>query len=104
VNPKYGFTFSLPKTWKGYSTVEGTWHDANNGGPHGDEILESGPEITIVNPQSTSAKQYQDIYIMVFSHAQWDSLQQGKFVVSAAPVGPEKLDAIASTSLPNHQE
>jgi hypothetical protein len=44
-----------------------------------------------VNPQSTPAKPYQDIFIMVFTHAQWDSLQQGKFVVSAAPVGPGEL-------------
>jgi len=64
--------------------VEGTWDAADNGGPH-------GPEITLVNPQSTPAKQYQDIYIMVFSHAQWDSLQRGEFAVSAAPVGPGEL-------------
>ena len=28
---------------------------------------------------------------MVFSHAQWDSLEQGNFFVSAAPVGPGEL-------------
>jgi hypothetical protein len=28
---------------------------------------------------------------MVFSHLQWDSLQQGKFSVSAAPVGPGEV-------------
>jgi hypothetical protein len=53
--------------------------------------LERGPSFTIVNPQSTSGKHYQDIYIMVFSHLQWDSLQQGKFSVSAAPIGPGEL-------------
>ena len=90
-NTKYGFTFSLPTTWKGYSVRESTWNDANNSGPHGDEVLGSGPSITLVNPQSTPAKPYQDIFIMVFTHAQWDSLQQGKFVVSAAPVGPGEL-------------
>jgi hypothetical protein len=90
-NTKYGFTFSLPTTWKGYSAVEGSWDGHDNNGPHGDEVVERGPEITLVNPHSTPTKPYQDIYIMVFSHAQWDSLQQGKFVVSAAPVGPGEL-------------
>lgn len=28
---------------------------------------------------------------MVFSHAQWDSLQRGEFAVSAASVGPGEL-------------
>jgi hypothetical protein len=41
--------------------------------------------------QSTSGKQYQDIYIMVFSGLQWDSLQEGRFSVSAAPIGPGEL-------------
>jgi hypothetical protein len=91
VNTKYGFTFSLPRTWRGYVTVEKTWTDANNSGPHGDQVLESGPRITIVNPQSTSAKQYQDIYIMVFTRAQWDSLEQGNFVISAGPIGPGEI-------------
>ena len=90
-NVKYGFSFSLPSTWKEYSTVEGTWSDADSRGPDGDGIVESGPQITIVNPQSTEAKKYQDICIMVFSHVQWDSLQQGNFVVSAASVGPREI-------------
>src|SRR5271165_2842894 len=90
-NVKYGFSFSLPSTWKEYSTVEGTWSDADSRGPDGDGIVESGPQITIVNPQSTEAKKYQDICIMVFSHVQWDSLQQGNFVVSAASVGPGEI-------------
>jgi hypothetical protein len=90
-NTKYGFTFSLPTTWKGYSAVEGTWDGGDNNGTHGYEVLERGPEITLVNSQSTPAKPYQDIYIMVFSHAQWDSLEQGNFFVSAAPIGPGEL-------------
>jgi hypothetical protein len=84
VNTKYGFTFSLPATWKGYSAVEDTWDSAA-----GD--TSRGPAITLANPQSTSEKKYQDIYIMVFSHAQWDSLQRGEFVVSPASVGPGEL-------------
>jgi hypothetical protein len=49
-NTKYGFTFSLPATWKGYSAVEGTWGGGDNSGPHGYEVSERGPEITLVNP------------------------------------------------------
>ena len=29
---------------------------------------------------------------MIFTHKQWDSLQEGKFVVSAASIGPGDLD------------
>ena len=91
LNTKYGFAFSLPKTWKGYSIVEGTWEGGDNDRPQGYKVLERGPSLIIVNPQSTSGKQYQDIYIMVFSHLQWDSLHQGKFSVSAGPIGPGEL-------------
>ncbi len=84
VNTKYGFTFSLPATWKGYSTFEDTWDSVEDDTP-------KGPSITLINPQSTWDRKYQDIYIMVFSHAQWDSLQRGEFAVSAAPVGPGEL-------------
>src|ERR1039457_583665 len=79
--------FPLPRTWRGYSTVEDTWKS----GPGGDEVLESGAEITIVNPQSTLTQPFQDIYIRVFSHAQGDSLQQGNFAISAASIGPGEI-------------
>ena len=68
-----------------------TWDGGDNNGPHGYEVLERGPAITIVNPQSASTQPFQDIRIMVFSHAQWDSLQQEKFFVSAAPIEPREL-------------
>jgi hypothetical protein len=84
VNSKYGFTFSLPATWKGYSAVEDTWESAVGDTP-------KGPSITLTNPKSTSEKRYQDICIMVFNHAEWDSLQRGEFAVSAASVGPGEL-------------
>lgn len=51
VNAKYGFTFSLPTTRKGYEIVEDTWEGGNNKDPHGYEVVERGPEIRIVNPQ-----------------------------------------------------
>lgn len=48
---------SLPATWKGYWAVEGT-SDSAAADPH------QGPSITLINPQSTSEKEYQDIYTM----------------------------------------
>ena len=90
-NSKYGFTFLLPATWKGCKIVEGNWDGGDNNGPHGYEVLERGPEITIVNPRSTESDEYQDIEIMIFTHKQWNSLEEGKFFVSAAPVGPGEL-------------
>lgn len=88
MNTKYGLTFSLPATWRGYSTVESTWDGYDDNGPHGHEVLTRGPEITLVNPQSTPTKHYQDIYIMVFTHRQWNSLQRAEFEINAAPVDP----------------
>jgi hypothetical protein len=73
-NATYGFTFSLPQTWRGYSIVMERWEDSPQ-----DDVLQSGPEITIRHPQWTPGNQRQDISIMVFTHAQWDSLQQGTF-------------------------
>jgi hypothetical protein len=29
---------------------------------------------------------------MIFTHAQWNSLQKGKFSVGAAPVGPTEIE------------
>jgi hypothetical protein len=88
-NSKYGFTFLLPPTWKRCKIVEGNWDGGDNNGPHGYEVLERGPEITIVNPRSTESDEYQDIEVMIFTNKQWNSLEEGKFFVSAAPVGPD---------------
>lgn len=89
-NSKYGFTFLLPVSWKGCQIVEEAW-----GGyartERGDEASESGPAIRIVNPRSKTSDQYQDISIMVFTHKQWQALQDDKFFVSPAPIGPGEL-------------
>jgi hypothetical protein len=90
-NARYGFTFSLPKSWQGYSVVLDRWEDANNSGPHGDQVIQRGPLVILQNPRSSSAHPLQDLAIMVFTHAQWDALQKGGFVVSAAPIGPGEI-------------
>jgi hypothetical protein len=87
-NTKYGFSFSLPDSWEGYSIITGKWE----GNPIGsDTITEQGPIISIRNPDWTQENPYQDIPIMVFTLSQWDLLQQEKFHIGAAPIGPTEL-------------
>jgi len=91
-NTQYGFSFSLPKSWKGYSIVIGKWEGSAIGGPQSGETVETGPIISIRHPQWTSQERRQDIPIMVFTLAQWNSLQQGEFHIGPAPVEPSELD------------
>ena len=86
VNTKYRFAFSLPRSWKGHSVVAGRWQDTPQ-----DQVRQSGPEITLRHPQWTDENRRQNITIMVFTHSQWNSLQQGDFDVSASSVGPGEL-------------
>ncbi len=74
-NKAYGFRFTLPLSWKGYSILEKTWGDGQ------------GPLILIRHPLWTAANPRQDIPIMVLTLAQWALVQQGKLIVSAAPIG-----------------
>ena len=47
--------------------------------------VETGPLISIRNPLWTAAIPRQDIPIMVFTLAQWETLQREEFSVGAAP-------------------
>jgi hypothetical protein len=87
-NTQYGFNFTLPAGWKGYSIITGSWdgNDVKSG-----KITENGPMISIRHPQWTSQNPRQDIPIMVFTLDQWDSLQKGIFHIGAAPIGPGEL-------------
>jgi hypothetical protein len=76
--------FRCLPTWKGYSAVEGVRDSPL-------ATLTKATSITLINPQSTSEKEHQEIYIMLFSHAQWESLQGGDFAVSAAAMRPGEL-------------
>ena len=89
VNPQYGFSFSLPVRWKGYSIVAGKWEGLAIGEG---QTVETGPMITIRHPQWVAENRRQDIPIMIFSLDQWNSLQLGKFHIGAAPIGPKELD------------
>jgi len=89
-NTQYGFSFSLPVSWSGYSIILSKW-EGYNPGAQGDVIVEQGPIISIRHPEWTSANPRQDIPIMVFTITQWDSLQQDKFHIGAAPINPSEL-------------
>jgi len=89
-NAQYGFCFSLPASWRGYAILVELWQGHANDSK-GDVIVQEGPLISIRHPRWTSSNPRQDIPIMVFTRAQWQSLQHDDFHVSAAPIGPSEL-------------
>jgi len=89
-NEQYGFSFSLPESWKGYSIVTGSW-EGYSVGPEGNVPFTQGPMLSIRHPLWTAANPRQDIPIMIFAPSQWDDLQQDKFHIGAAPIGPSEL-------------
>ncbi len=95
-NTRYGFTFSLPESWKGYTIVTGRWEGLSLERASRDKVVERGPLISIRHPEWTAQNPRQDIPIMILTHAQWNSLRQGKFSVGAAPVGPTEIDRNSS--------
>jgi hypothetical protein len=86
---KYGFSFKLPASWKGYSIITDQWEGIAN--DNGSTVDETGPIISIRDPKWTKETPRQDIPLMVFTLNQWNSLKQGVFHVGAAPVDPTEL-------------
>lgn len=86
-NTKYGFTFSLPEGWKGYSVVTEQWEasDAQKGS------VERGPVVYIRPPGWTKENPRQDIPIMVFTLTQWESVEHGDYFVGGAAIAPGEL-------------
>jgi hypothetical protein len=89
-NSQYGFRFTLPASWKGYSIGTDQWQGYISG-EQGDVLAQQGPLMSIRHPLWTSADPRQDIPIMVFTLPQWDSLQREEFHIGAAPIGPSEL-------------
>jgi len=89
-NDQYGFTFTLPGDWSGYSIVTDKWEGSavENGS---EKTVETGPKLSIRDPRWTEAKKRQDIPILIFTLDQWNDLQQEKFHIGAAPIGPSEL-------------
>jgi hypothetical protein len=93
-NRKYGFRFSLPETWRGYSVSVSEWEGGDGRTYQRGEVMpppKKGPLITIRHPLSTDSNPRQDIMIMVFTKAQWKLVEEDKIILSAAPVGPKEL-------------
>ena len=80
-NTEYGFSFSLPKSWKDYSVIEDEW----------DGTTEHGPLISIRHPDWEYKSPRQDIPIMVFTIKQWNDIQTDKFHIGAAPINPSEI-------------
>lgn len=89
-NTQYDFSFSLPKSWEGYTIVNDKWEGLAFD-EQGQKTVETGPEICIRHPEWTSQNPRQDIPIMIFTLKQWKSLQKDEFHIGAAPVGPSEL-------------
>ncbi|HBC92543.1 MAG TPA: hypothetical protein DCZ10_06455 [Pelotomaculum sp.] len=87
-NTQYGFSFTLPAGWKGYSIITGNWEGYD---VESSRITESGPMISIRHPQWTSQNPRQDIPVMIFTINQWNLLQKETFHIGAAPMGPSEL-------------
>ena len=87
-NSQYGFSFSLPDSWQGYSVITEEWEGLAVGSG---EITASGPLLLIRHPQWTETNVRQDIPVMVFTTGQWLALQQGDFHIGAAPIGPRAM-------------
>ncbi len=87
-NKAYGFKFTLPISWTGYSIVAEKWE--GNSVSTG-KVVETGPLLSIRHPLWTSAAKRQDIPILIFTIKQWVSLTAEKFHVGAAPIPPSEL-------------
>ncbi|MGE5422323.1 MAG: hypothetical protein ACM3QW_03595 [Ignavibacteriales bacterium] len=90
-NTQYGFSFSLPVTWNGYTIINSEWQGIAINGPNSGKVVESGPIISIRHPLWTAQQPRQDIPIMIFTASQWESLKKEDFHIGAAPIGPSEL-------------
>jgi hypothetical protein len=89
-NTQYGFNFTLPVSWTGYTILNDKWKSY----PINDTDktpLETGPLITIRHPEWTTAVPRQDIPIIVFTIAQWSEVVGEKISLGAAPIPPSVL-------------
>lgn len=88
---RYGFSFLLPTSWKGYRIIVERWSGSVTDEHAVSQRPESGPLIKIRNPRWTSRNPYQDIPIMIFTQAQWKLIESESLVVSGAPFGPSEI-------------
>ncbi len=94
-NAHFGFRFLLPRTWIGYTVLaDGAWNGmpvVNGEAQSSPTQLVQGPLLRIRNPRWSKANPYEDIPIMIFTHAQWVMVEGETLVTSAAPFPPSEL-------------
>lgn len=90
-NARYGFSFNLPESWRNYRIVSNTWEGITKDEVLGERVVQKGPMLSVRHPEWTKKNPRQDIPIMIFTIAQWDMLQNDKFHIGAAPIGPSEL-------------
>jgi hypothetical protein len=88
---EYGFNFSLPLSWEGYTILSEKWEGLSLHDSEGEKVVETGPMMIIRHPDWSSENQRQDIPIMIFTIPQWESLRNEEFHIGAAPIGPSEL-------------
>jgi hypothetical protein len=86
-NTDYGFDFSLPTSWQGYSIIKETWQ----GTALANTSSQSGPKLIIRNPKWTVSAPYEDLPILIFTIPQWNAYIAEDFSVSAAPIAASEL-------------
>lgn len=87
-NAQFGFNFSLPDSWKGYTVISDSW----KGNPLIDNIAaQSGVKLIIRHPNWTDAQHYEDLPILIFSLSQWNMYLAESFSISAAPIQATEL-------------
>jgi len=94
-NTQYGFSFTLPESWRGYTIVSGQWEGRALEGTDSGMVVETGPILSIRHPEWTSDIPRQDIPIMIFTPDQWAQVQQEALSLGAAPIGPRMIGANA---------
>lgn len=90
-NDEFGFSFSLPASWKGYQIITSQWegHALDSSGSA--VPAAAGPMLSIRHPRWTAQNPRQDIPIMIFTPEQWTALQTDAFHIGAAPINPSEL-------------
>jgi hypothetical protein len=91
-NLQYGFSFTLPDSWKGYSVVTEEWRGFDMDSTYEKPApTKTGPIIHIRHPAWTESVPRQDIPVMVFTLEDWNLIVSEKLSVGAAPIPPREL-------------
>ena len=87
-NNDFGFSVSLPASWKGYTVVLGTSEirSVSDGA-----IVAKAPIFNIRHPLWTKNNPRQDIPINIYTLAHWAGITSEKYSVGAAPIPPSEL-------------